>query len=615
MRLPLNRSAMLLAALALAGAGCQVQANGEIPCVQDVTCPDQYPVCGPSGKCIDNGLPTIHIDAFSVGSSLAASSGSTTISSGQSATLYTSFAGRGSATGTLSCAPACNGTLSATTIPSGGTVTVTGSVNGALVYTLAVASTNGATATATVTVNVVPPSTAIGLSASSSVVHQGGSGTLTPTFNFGSAPVLPGTAVIVGDDGSTYTNLTSGSSIQVAPTTPTTTYTLHVANAAGLAAATAPSVTLTLVTGSWSMLNTNTFAALRGASVTALDNGKVLIAGGVDGPDTPSNTAYLCDATGACVAKSGVAGMTSPRAYHTAVKIDSGAPNNGGKVLLAGGYTAVGPATPTTTAELYDPATDTFATTTALSGSARARHIALLLDTRNILIAGGTDGTNNLNTAINYDAGGAPPALTPASNNMAQARASFSGTLLGSGKVLIVGGVTGNATAELFDPATGGFSSTTGTPLPNAEDKRFHTATLLTGVSPNAGKVLVSGGMVGAAGGSPSSTQFLYTPTTQAFAAAPPLTIARSNHASIALTSTNILICGGTSTGADTLRTCETYDHSSGTGILLPTGSMIEPRKDFALAPITISSVVEIVAAGNGTGSTPMNFAEVYDPN
>jgi Galactose oxidase, central domain len=612
MRLPLNRSAMILAALALVGAGCQVQANGEIPCLQDVTCPDQYPVCGPSGTCIDNGLPTIHIDAFSVGSSLPTSSGSTTISSGASATLYASFAGRGSATGTLSCAPGCNGTLAAATLASGGTVTVTGSVNGALTYTLAVASTNGATATATVTVNVVPPATAIGLSASSSVVHQGGSATLTPTFNFGSSPAVPGTAVIVGDDGSTYANLTSGNPIQVAPSTPTTVYTLHVANAAGLAATTAPSVTLTLVTGTWSVLNTNTFAALRGATVTALDNGKVLIAGGVDGSDTPSSTAYLCDATGACATKSGPSGMSSPRAYHTAVKIDSGAPNNAGKVLLAGGYTATGPATPTATAEFYDPATDTFSSTTALSGSARARHVAVLLDTHNILIAGGTDGTSNLSTAIEYDAGGAPPTVASLSA-MGQARAGFTGTLLTNGKVLIVGGVTGNVTAELFDPAGGTFSST-GT-LPAAEDKRFHTAVLLTGVSPNVGKVVISGGVTGAGGGTPSATQFLYTPTSGTFASAPSLSTVRSNHAAISLSNTNVLICGGTASGTDTLKTCDLYDHSAGAGSVLVTGSMFEARKDFGLAPIIISSVVEILAAGNGTVSTPMRFAETYNLN
>ena len=42
----------LLAVVALGVAGCPIQAGDQIPCVEDVTCPAQYPVCGPTGKCI-----------------------------------------------------------------------------------------------------------------------------------------------------------------------------------------------------------------------------------------------------------------------------------------------------------------------------------------------------------------------------------------------------------------------------------------------------------------------------------------------------------------------------------------------------------------------------------
>ena len=72
---------------------------------------------------------------------------------------------------------------------------------------------------------------------------------------------------------------------------PTATYTLNVFNAAGTAASTAPSATVSVAPGFWSSLNTTTFAGLRGVTVTALDNGKMLIAGGVDGTNTPQSTA------------------------------------------------------------------------------------------------------------------------------------------------------------------------------------------------------------------------------------------------------------------------------------------------------------------------------------
>src|SRR6266446_1381398 len=48
-----KRSLLLpLVVLALGVSGCPIQAGDQIPCVEDVTCPAQYPVCGPSAKCI-----------------------------------------------------------------------------------------------------------------------------------------------------------------------------------------------------------------------------------------------------------------------------------------------------------------------------------------------------------------------------------------------------------------------------------------------------------------------------------------------------------------------------------------------------------------------------------
>ena len=701
---------LLLVVLALGVAGCPIQAGDQIPCVEDVTCPAQYPVCGPTGKCIagtsgarasvaivgaDGYAPTdllsgtvrmlvvarattgvatvrlasgsasfgassaaaapplfafdvdttafadgdvpvtatvvagdastgtangiLHVDnssppviaritAFSVGASQAASTGSANISSGGTTKLWASFTGRGNSGATLSCAPACNGTLSATSIANGGNVTVTGSVNGALTYTLTVAPSTGPSVTSNLTINVVPPANATSLTTIPSVIHQGGSATLTPTFDFGSSPAVPGTATIVGTDGSMYSNLVTGIGVQVAPTVPTTTYSLQVSNAAGTPAASVPTATVTAALGTWSPLNNITFDVLRGATVTALDNGKVLIAGGVDGINPPVSTAILCDATGACVSRA----MGTRRAFHTAVKVDSGP--NAGKVLLAGGYTASGPATPTSSAEFYDPGADAFANTTAVTTgtvtAARARHIAVFFSPTTILIAGGTDGGTVLNTAIKYDISTATPTTANVSNTMVQPRASFTGTLV-SGKVLIVGGEAGDLTAELFDPAGAGAFSSTGA-LPAGEDKRSHTAVLIGGASTNSGKVLISGGVNGAGSGTPSSTQFLYAPGSGTFASAASMATARSNHAAISLSTDSVLICGGTD-GTNDLKSCERYDPASGTQY--PTAPLMEARTDFGFAPITISSLVEILAAG-GTVSTPTRaFAETYNPN
>jgi len=577
------------------------------------------------------------IYSFAIGATQSTATSTVTISNGDTTNLFASFAGSGasgSASGTVSCATSCNGTLtSGTSIANGIALGVTGNTNETLVYTLTVSPSSGAPITASATIKVVPAAHAASLSAGSGMIHAGASTTLTPIFDFGTSPVAPGSATITGSDGSKYANLTSGTGINIAPSA-TTTYTLNVFNAAGAAAATAPTNTVTVAPGSWSALNTGAGAVENGkrlgATVTPLGGGKVLIAGGLDG-NAPLKTARVCDASGACT--STTTDMQSARAYHTAVTIDPGALHNGGKVLLAGGFTAISPTTTTTTsAEFYDPTTNSFTdttipitTTTVTTG--RARHIAVLLsDGKTVLIAGGTaDGTANLNTAIEYDAGSAStPSTADITGNMAQARADFTGTLLGvvgstNVKVLVVGGKPGDSTAELFDPAggsgSGTFSTITGTGSSVGEDKRSHTAVRITG-SDQAGKVLISGGIVGTTTITRSSTQVLYDPTagtagTFTAIASAPLGIARSNHAAIAL-SIDVLICGGTTNGTDTVAGCELYHPTS--GLQLPTPSMIEGRKDFGLAAITISSIEQILASG-GTANLPGTYAETYEPN
>src|SRR5439155_18317928 len=152
--------------------------------------------------------------------------------------------------------------------------------------------------------------TATTLTAGSSMIHGGASTTLTPDFSFGGA-VVAGTATITGSDGSKYTNLSPNVEVHVAPVT-TTLYTLNVANAAGTAAATAPQINVTVVQGSWSALNSGAPEARQGATVTALSNGKVLVAGGLDATNAPRDTARICDATGACTPNT----IRSPRAFH-----------------------------------------------------------------------------------------------------------------------------------------------------------------------------------------------------------------------------------------------------------------------------------------------------------
>ncbi|HZX96112.1 MAG TPA: hypothetical protein VFE90_16445 [Myxococcales bacterium] len=562
------------------------------------------------------------IDDFSVGAAQASAADAVTISNGGTTSLFAAFRGSGAAgnaNGSIACAPACNGTLSAITIASGGTpVTVTGITNGTFTYTLTVTPSSGAPATRAVVVTVVPASTATSLTAGSNVIPAGTSTTLTPVFSFNGA--VPGTATITGNDGSSFTGLISGTPLAIAPSV-TTIYTLKVANAAGLAAATAPTATVTVTTGTWASFNTVEPSLRIGATVTPLTNGKVLVAGGHNGTGgAPTNSVLVCTTAGLCAVPAGATKvMGSGRAFHTATVLTAGV--HTGQVLLAGGFIDAALTNATTTADFYDPATDNLTPTTALSSS-RARHIATLLgDGSTVLVAGGTaDGTNGLNTAFKYAAGIATPTIT-ALGSMNQSRLGATATLLGStatSSVLVVGGVTGIRTNELFDPtsgANGAFTLTGAGTMPAGEDKRFHTATLI-GTGANAGKVLISGGTTGAAAGTPTATQFLWS-TGGTVTAAPSLRTPRSNHAAATLSNNNVLLCGGSSTGSNTIASCDVYDPSAGTGSVVPTASMLVPRKDFGIAPITIATIPEVFAAGGTTAATGFGspFAEVFNPN
>src|SRR5205823_3175929 len=108
-----------------------------------------------------------------------------------------------------------------------------------------------------------------------------------------------------------------------------------------------------------------------------LPNGKVLVAGGNNGPALSSTELY--DPASGTWAATGSLGAA--RCRHTATLL----PN--GKVLLAGGGNA---SNPLSSAELYDPATGNWSSTGSL-GTARWGQTATLLANGKVLIAGGQD--------------------------------------------------------------------------------------------------------------------------------------------------------------------------------------------------------------------------------
>jgi hypothetical protein len=153
-----------------------------------------------------------------------------------------------------------------------------------------------------------------------------------------------------------------------------------------------------------------------------------------------------------------------------------------GKVLVAGGLDSSN--FPTTSAELYDPASGTWTATGSLADP-RWKHTATLLPNGQVLVAGGDQSLyGDRASAELYDPASG---LWTATGSLVTVRELHSATLLPNGKVLVAGGTYGDyASAELYDPVSGTWTATGS--LVNA---RYygHTATL----QPN-GMVLVAGG-------------------------------------------------------------------------------------------------------------------------
>jgi hypothetical protein len=116
-------------------------------------------------------------------------------------------------------------------------------------------------------------------------------------------------------------------------------------------------------------------------------------------------------------------------------------------VLIAGGAYDIGGGAQAS-AELYNPANETFTLTTSMN-TARVYHTATLLNSGMVLIAGGSYGTD-LTSAELYNP--AIPTFTVTSS-LNTARAGHTATLLNNGMVLIAGGYDNGTyltSAELY---------------------------------------------------------------------------------------------------------------------------------------------------------------------
>ena len=222
-----------------------------------------------------------------------------------------------------------------------------------------------------------------------------------------------------------------------------------------------------------------------GATATLLRNGKVLIAGGNDSAGSSLRSAELFDPASGRFVSTG--DMNAPRAHATAILLKSG------QVLIAGGN-AAGESDQLANAEIYDPDTGRFFPVGSMN-IGRSYFTAVALHDGRVLLAGGLSGGKYPyrqveDTAEIYDPKTGRFTLT---GSLSTPRFRHGAALLSDGRVLIVGGSNENgrqykySSTEIYDPRSGRFSAG-----PSMKFERFK---LQTGVAAlTDGRVLVAGG-------------------------------------------------------------------------------------------------------------------------
>jgi hypothetical protein len=262
-------------------------------------------------------------------------------------------------------------------------------------------------------------------------------------------------------------------------------------------------------------------------TATLLPDGRVLIAGGGT-PEQPLRSAELYDPTQGLSKLTG--DLNVARLGHTATLL----PN--GKILIIGGYGSG--LLSSGTAEIYDRDTGAFRITGA-PREPRSDHSALFLATGRVLVVGGDvsgNGSSPTRTAELYDPTTESFDFT---GSMATARRPYGVVELDDSRVLVPGGTIGRrattATAEIYDPATGVF---TGTGSLN-EPREKHAAVVLPD-----GRVMILGGNIEADGDGLTSTEF-FASSTGLFVPGPDMQEARYKTAAIRLGDGAVLVVGG----------------------------------------------------------------------
>ncbi|MDP6946347.1 MAG: hypothetical protein QF464_19515 [Myxococcota bacterium] len=262
----------------------------------------------------------------------------------------------------------------------------------------------------------------------------------------------------------------------------------------------------------------------RGESAASrLPDGRVLVTGGVHVPKGHyvMRSAEIYDPASNTWTDAGSTGAQRRGHTHTVLE--------GGRFLVTGGVGG-GFAAPTRRIDAYDAASGKWSLHAEL-GVGRSFHTTLHLGGGRLLVVGGQDKEGPLKSHEVCDPGAKRCRVIPRPS--ARDRAAIA--LLTNGNVLITGGLDSRATSAsevIYDPGKGQFG-----PVAAMRSRRNgHTLTLLPD-----GRVLAVGGEKMAA-----DTAEVYDPRAKAWAKAPAPTHGRHGHVTLRLKGDTLLLIGGT---------------------------------------------------------------------
>jgi Galactose oxidase, central domain len=304
-------------------------------------------------------------------------------------------------------------------------------------------------------------------------------------------------------------------------------------------------------------------------TATPLPDGRLLVAGGLVADATPTGSTESYDP--AAERWSPAQSMAVARVGHTASRLEgpgcvSGSPPSScGKVLVVGGSASA-------QGELYDPAARSWSPVGSLA-TARAFHTATVLANGKVLIAGGETTApgppSRLASAELYDP--ATGSFAPTAGSLDDARRDHSATLLSDGSVLVAGGrgsdLSPLGSAELYDPSNDGWTSAGSLAIARFD----HTATFL-----GDGRVLVAGGDTTFSGPRRSAEIYDQSASGGPWIAGASMAVGRARSTATVLPGGRVLLAGGAGLSG-TLASAENYLVAS--GIWEAAGSMAEARE------------------------------------